>query len=162
MTSGSDTPTIETQALAALAIDLAGCPAGCLRFFAALFASPDPLLKVHPRLSIDMGVGGSTLMSRFARAGLPAPKAYVLGALFVRLRGAHEANPRPLVQLANSFDASSPQSLGRTVRQATGLTLSEFLAAGTAIDQLAVFRESLVASHIEKLRTFSPYAGVAR
>src|SRR4051812_40224875 len=59
---------IQREALAQLAIDLAGAEAECWRFFESLFTAP-PRLSTVRELSRDFGVLPSTLMSRFFRGG---------------------------------------------------------------------------------------------
>lgn len=69
--------------LGQLSVDLAGVPADCWRFFEALFLSPPRVVTVQ-QLSKQLNVLPSTLMSRFYRAELPAPKRYLAMARLVR------------------------------------------------------------------------------
>jgi len=150
-------PTIETQALAALALDLQGSSPDCLKFFAALFASHDPILKVR-RAFASEGVLESTLQSRFGRASLPSPKQYVDQAILVRLRGAAAAHPQwSFARLSAEFGASSPQSFGRFIRRVTGETSTEWLGQSTPEEELESFRASLILPYVETLRSFHPF-----
>src|SRR5436853_613989 len=74
---------IQRQALSQLAIDLSGVPQDCWLFFEALFTSPSRVATVR-LLADELDVLPSTLMSRFFRARLPAPKQYLASARLVR------------------------------------------------------------------------------
>lgn len=78
------------------------------------------------KLAMQLGIEPSTLMSRFYRARLPAPKKYLL---MTRLLYASWFLEHPRVSVAATADAllySSPQSFGRHVRTTLGLTASQF------------------------------------
>ena len=79
-TRGED---IQRHALGQLAIDLSGVPQDCWRFFEALFLAP-PRVSTVRVLARRLDVLPSTLMSRFFRARLPAPKQYLATARLVR------------------------------------------------------------------------------
>ena len=80
----------------ALADDLASAPEGCRRFFAALFAAPPEVGTVRALAQV-MGVLPTTLMSRFFRARLPAPKRYLAMARLVYAARLLETPRNPLV-----------------------------------------------------------------
>ncbi len=75
---------IQREALGRLAVDLAGVSPDCWRFFEALFLLPARVSTIRA-LARRLGVLPSTLMSRFFRARLPAPKQYLslLESLFL-------------------------------------------------------------------------------
>jgi hypothetical protein len=74
--SCGDGGDVERLALTALADDLAPAPEDCRRFFDALFKAPARTSTVR-ELALALGTLPSTLMSRFFRARLPAPKRYL-------------------------------------------------------------------------------------
>src|SRR5258708_21869156 len=65
--------------LGQLAIDLAGVPEDCWRFFETLFTCSPRIGNVR-LLAGYLGVLPSTMMSRFFRAGAPPPKQYLATA----------------------------------------------------------------------------------
>jgi AraC-like DNA-binding protein len=74
---------IHRTALAQLSLDLGDAPIGSLEFFRILFRdaeSPRTVREIAARLQVVP----STLMSRFYRASLPAPKHYLSGARLIR------------------------------------------------------------------------------
>ena len=77
--------SIGQEAIARVTADLAGAGPECVRFFRALFEAPAHVTTVRT-LAQELGVLPTTLMSRFFRARLPAPKRY-LWALATDLAG---------------------------------------------------------------------------
>ena len=93
-------------ALTALAADLAGTPPDCRQFFDALFKAP-PRTSTVRELARTLGVLPSTLMSRFFRARLPAPKRYLAYARLTqwwvaRSRPRARSNPLPMTYAMQS------------------------------------------------------------
>nr|MDQ2668396.1 helix-turn-helix domain-containing protein [Gemmatimonadota bacterium] len=111
--------------LGQLSVDLAGVPDDCWQFFEALFISAPRIGNVQ-QLSRQLCVLPSTLMSRFFRAGVPAPKRYLAMARLVRAARLFENSGFSVGNVANHLDYSSPQSFGRHVRTTLGLTAGEF------------------------------------
>jgi AraC-like DNA-binding protein len=146
---------IQREALTQLAIDLAGSHPECWRFFEALFASP-PRLSTVRALSVQLGVLPSTLMSRFFRAGLPAPKRYLAEARLVRAARLFENPGFSIANVANHLDYSSPQSFGRHVRTLLAITAGEFRRRFDGDGMLRHFRETLVLPHLPTLRQLRP------
>ncbi|HYW30102.1 MAG TPA: hypothetical protein VE869_01265 [Gemmatimonas sp.] len=68
--------SIERRAITRLTDDLRDAPPDCRRFFETLFLI-SPLVCTVRQLARGLGVVPSTFMSRFLRAGLPAPKRYL-------------------------------------------------------------------------------------
>lgn len=147
--------TIQRLVLGQLAIDLARVPPDCWAFFEALFRSP-PRVSTVRRLSDSLRVLPSTLMSRFFRAGLPAPKRYLAMARLVRAAHLFENQGFSVANVANHLDYSSPQSFGRHVRMMMGMTAVEFRCRRNTQSMLKVFREELVLPHLPTLRHFQP------
>ena len=150
---------IQRLALAQLADDLRGAPDDCWGFFEALFLSPPNVTTVR-RLSHNLGVYPSTLMSRFFRARLPAPKRYLATARLVRAAHLFENNGFSVSNIANHLEYSSPQSFGRHVRGLLGLSAQEFRERYDGAGMLDRFRRDLVLPHLKELRRLKPLAHV--
>jgi AraC-like DNA-binding protein len=146
---------IQREALTQLAIDLAGVHPECWRFFEALFLAP-PRMSTVRALSIQLGVLPSTLMSRFFRAGLPAPKRYLAEARLIRAARLFENPGFSIANVANHLDYSSPQSFGRHVRTLLHITAGEFRRQYDGESMLRHFRETLVLPHLITLRRLRP------
>jgi len=153
---GDDT---RRMALAQLALDLAGVPEDCWGFFDAVFAV-SPAHATVRSLARSLGVLPSTLMSRFFRAGLPAPKRYLACARLVRAARLFENGGYSIARVATHLDYSSPQSFGRHVRALLGLTAGEFRRRYDGEGMLERFRGELILPYIEVLRGFRPLAAM--
>lgn len=68
----------------------------------------------------------STLMSRFARAGLPSPKTYLASVRLLHAAHLFEAPGLSVADVVYRLEYSSPQSFGRHVRATLGITAGEF------------------------------------
>jgi AraC-like DNA-binding protein len=146
---------IRRFALGQLAADLAGAPEDCWRFFESLFGNGTGVSTVRA-LSRQLCVLPSTLMSRFFRAGLPAPKRYLAFARLVRAARLFENPGLSIANVANHLDYSSPQSFGRHVRTLMGMTALEFRRHYDGEGMLHCFREQLVLPYVTTLRRFRP------
>jgi AraC-like DNA-binding protein len=146
---------IRRLALGQIAVDLAGAPEDCWRFFVALFDTINSVSTVRA-LARQLCVLPSTLMSRFFRAGLPAPKRYLAFARLVRAARLFENPGLSIANVANHLDYSSPQSFGRHVRTLIGTTALEFRRRYDGEGMLHCFREQLVLPHVKMLRQFRP------
>jgi AraC-like DNA-binding protein len=146
---------IRCLALGQLAIDLAGAPEDCWRFFESLFSNGSTISTVRA-LARQLSVLPSTLMSRFFRAGLPAPKRYLALARLVRAARLFENPGLSIANVANHLDYSSPQSFGRHVRTLIGTTALEFRRRYDGEGMLHFFRERLILPHTTVLRQFRP------
>lgn len=142
-------------ALGMLSLDLLGVPEDCWRFFESLFRPPVACSTVRT-LSLELGVLPSTLMSRFFRAELPAPKRYLAYARLAHAARAFENPGLSIASVANHLDYSSPQSFGRHVRTLLGLSALEFRARYDGEGMLQRFREELVLPFLTTLRRFYP------
>ena len=150
---------INRLALAQLSTDLAGANPDCWRFFEILFGIPGRIGTVRS-LARHLGVIPSTLMSRFFRAKLPAPKKYLATARLVRAAQLFENPGLSIANVANRLDYSSPQSFGRHIRGLIQLTAVEFRQKYDGEGMLARFRGDLVLPYLEQLREFSPLSTV--
>lgn len=149
--------SVQRLALGKLSHDLEGASADCWRFFEVLFLSAPSICTVR-KLSRSLAVLPSTLMSRFFRAGLPAPKKYLAMARLVRAAHLFENHGFSVANVANHLEYSSPQSFGRHVRTILHLTAVEFRDRYDGAGMLDRFREELVLPYTVGLRRLSPLA----
>jgi AraC-like DNA-binding protein len=146
---------IQRQALGQLALDLSGASSDCWRFFETLFLAP-PRVSTIRVFSQRLDVLPSTLMSRFFRAKLPAPKRYLAMARLVRAARLFENPGFSVANVANHLDYSSPQSFGRHIRMLMGLTAVEFRERYDGEGMFQQFRERLVLPYRSQLRELRP------
>src|SRR5205085_6213377 len=116
---------MQRLALGKLAEDLEGASTDCWRFFQSLFLSPPSVCTVR-KLARSLEILPSTLMSRFFRAGLPAPKRFLTMARLVRAAHLFENRGFSVANISNHLEYSSPQSFGRHIRTLLHLTAVEF------------------------------------
>lgn len=147
--------SFERLALDRLGRDLAGAPADCHRFFHLLFRA-GPAVTTVRALARHLGVVPSTLMSRFYRARIPAPKRYLALSRLVRAARLFENPGLSVASVANALEYSSPQSFGRHVRTTVGLTAVRFRERYDGEGMLHRFRDDLVLPYAPALRTFTP------
>lgn len=148
---------IERLALARLAVDLSGVADDCWLFFETLLRDARSFCTVRA-LSRRLGVVPSTLMSRFFRLGIPAPKRYLA---YVRLMRAAKLCENPglsLATVANHLDYSSPQSFGRHVRTVLKMSAGEFRRRYDGEGMLERFRAELIAPYRARLAQLRPLA----
>lgn len=147
--------SINRLALAQVSMDLTGAHADCRQFFEILFSLPSGVGTVR-LLARYLGVVPSTLMSRFFRAKLPAPKRYLAMTRLIRAAQLFENPGLSVANVANRLDYSSPQSFGRHVRGLIHLTAVEFRQKYDGEGMLQRFREDLIIPYLDRLRTFAP------
>jgi AraC-like DNA-binding protein len=156
MLAAEESYDLRRHATETLAVDLAGAPDGCLRFFAALFSVPPSVTTVRGFAAV-IGVLPTTLMSRFFRLRLPAPKRYLAMARLVRAAQLLENPACTLTAASHYLDYSSAQSFGRHVRSMLGVSPRELRRRWSGVELFGRFREELVLPYRETLRGFSPY-----
>jgi AraC-like DNA-binding protein len=128
------------------------------RQFFATIVRVAPVTTTVRALAGVIGIDPNTLMSRFFRASLPAPKRYLS---MTRLLYAAWFLAMPKISVAATADAlhySSPQSFGRHVRTTLGITAAEFrrvLPMKAALDH---YRARLIDPYRETLKSFRPLA----
>lgn len=135
--------------------DLAGAPSDMVRFAEALFDGYSGARTVR-ELAQTLGVLPSTLVSRFFRARLPAPKRYLVFAGLVRAARLFENPGFSVADVANHLDHSSPQSFGRHVRTYLGVSASEFRRMYDGVSMMRRFRDELIRPYHSRLRRLSP------
>jgi AraC-like DNA-binding protein len=149
------TSEIHRIAVARISADIGAAAEGCRRFFEALFENAPSVRTVHD-LSRRLGVVPSTLISRFYRAELPAPKQYLALARLVCAARVFENPGLSIALVSNELDYSSPQAFGRHVRAQLNLTATDFRERYDGEGMLEHFRDQLVLPFVPSLRTFDP------
>lgn len=152
---------------------------GASRILAPVFASlpelaPDArlflevLIRLAPELPAVRAVARrleikpSTLMSRFARAGLPSPKTYLAAVRLLYAAQFFEGGGRSVADVAYRLDCSSPQSFGRTIRAMLGITPGEFRRRFPFPTALERFLAQLVLPYGRIWAEFRPLRGAQR
>lgn len=153
---GSEAPReVDRVALDAIRAELGAVTPECWLFFEALFTAADRMGTIR-ELALRAGVLPSTLMSRFFRAGLPAPKRYLAFARLLRAARLFEDTGHSIADVANALEYSSPQSFGRHVRTLLGLTAGEFRAQYGSARMLERLIDELVRPYATQLRVLRP------
>ena len=111
------------------------------------------------RLSRTLAVATSTLVSRFARHGLPSPKGYLAAMRLLHAAALFERGAMSVADVAYRMEYSSPQSFGRHLRATLGVTASEFRRRIPFPEALARFLARLAIPYREEWRTFHPLVG---
>src|SRR5215210_8589571 len=145
------------SALTQISLDLPGVSKDCWRFFELLF-DPSPKISTVRQLARHLNILPSTLMSRFFRARLPAPKRYLSLARLIRAARLFENPGLSVARVANHLDYSSPQSFGRHVRTVMRMSPVKFRSTFDGQGMLQYFRTELVLPHVDVLSTFRPSA----
>ena len=149
------TTTIESVAIRQLRADLVGANDDCLRFFDELFLAPRSLTTVR-QLARRLGVVPTTFMSRFFRAGIPAPKKYLATARLVRAARLLENPGYSLTQVAFLLEYSSPQSFSRHVAHSLQCGAAEFRNRYSGETMLEHMRQHLILPYQPQLLAFVP------
>lgn len=145
----------DERAMQQLMDDLIGAHEDTRRFVTALFAGYAGPRTVKA-LAASLGVLPSTMVSRFYRCGLPAPKLYLVYAGLVRAARLLENPGLSIADVSNHLDHSSPQSFARHIRTYLGLSAGDFRRIHTGSTMMQKLREDLVLPHREQLRVLSP------
>ena len=141
--------------LGQLSVDLAGAPEDCWRFFETLFLCPPRISNVR-MLARHLSVLPSSMMSRFFRAGLPAPKRYLGMARLVRAARLFENSGFSIANVAYHLEFSSPQSFGRHVRTLLHMTAGDFRHRYDGVGMFERFRQELMLPYLSVLRELHP------
>lgn len=147
--------TIEAVAIRRIRADLTGANDDCLRFFDELFLAPRSLTTVR-ELARRLGVVPTTFMSRFFRAGIPAPKKYLATARLVRAARLLENPGYSLTQVAFLLEYSSPQSFSRHVTHSLQCGAAEFRKTYSGEAMLEHMRQRLILPYQQQLIAFVP------
>jgi AraC-like DNA-binding protein len=146
---------LQRSALMQLSLDLPGISEDCWHFFELLFES-SPRISTVRQLSRHLNILPSTLMSRFFRAKLPAPKRYLSLARLIRAARLFENPGLSVARVANHLDYSSPQSFGRHVRTVMRISPVQFRTTFDGQGMLQHFRTELVLPYVDILCSFRP------
>lgn len=141
--------------LGQLTVDLAGAPEDCWKFFETLFDCSPRIGNVRT-LCRHLDVHPSTMMSRFYRAGVPAPKRYLATARLVRAARLFENPGFSIANVANHLDYSSPQSFGRHVRSLLSMNASDFRGHYDGMGMFERFRDELILPYTRQLSELRP------
>jgi AraC-like DNA-binding protein len=144
-------------ALGQLAMDLAGASEDCWFFFETLFTCSPRIGNVQ-MLGKHLGILPSTMMSRFFRAGAPAPKRYLAMVRLIRAARLFENVGFSIANVANHLDYSSPQSFGRHVQTLLQMTAGDFRARYDGTGMFERFRNELILPYLSILRELHPLA----
>jgi AraC-like DNA-binding protein len=147
--------TIEREAVRQIRALLVDAPEDCRRFFEGCLLAPARVSTVR-QLARRLGVGASTLMSRFYRAGLPAPKRYLAYARLLKAAALFENPGLSITQVSHALEFSSPQSFTRHVQSLLGLPALRFRHSYDGPRLLARLLDDLITPHLATLRHFRP------
>jgi AraC-like DNA-binding protein len=100
----------------------------------------------------------STLMSRFARAGLPSPKNYLAAVRLLHAAYLFEAAGLSVADVTYRLEYSSPQSFGRHLRAMLGVTALEFRRRFPFPVAIQRFVDLLIVPYLPVWRAFHPLA----
>jgi AraC-like DNA-binding protein len=146
---------LQRSALNQISLDLPGVSEDCWHFIELLF-EPSPKISTVRQLARHLNILPSTLMSRFFRAKLPAPKRYLSLARLIRAARLFENPGLSIARVANHLDYSSPQSFGRHVRTVMKMSPVKFRSTYDGQGMLQLFRTELVLPYADVLTTFRP------
>jgi len=117
-----------------------------------------PEVPTVTALAQQLSVRPSTLMSRFARAGLPSPKNYLAAVRLLHAAFLFETAGLSVADVAYRLEYSSPQSFGRHLRAMLGLTALEFRRRFPFPTALERFVALMMDPYRQIWRTFHPLA----
>jgi len=149
------TKAADRSALARIREELGSLTADGAQFFDALFLTTERIGTVR-ELAHRMGVLPSTLMSRFFRAKLPAPKRYLAYARLLRAARLFEDPGHSIADVANALDYSSPQSFSRHIRTLLCVSAGEFRREFSGDRMLERFIDELVRPYRRALSEIRP------
>ena len=128
------------------------------RMFVEAMIRLAPDVPTVTALATQLSVRPSTLMSRFARAGLPSPKNYLAAIRLLHAAFLFETVGLSVADVAYRLEYSSPQSFGRHLRAMLGLTALEFRRRFPFPVALERFVELMMEPYREIWRSFHPLA----
>lgn len=152
---GHPASPVAARILARIIPALGDCSEEARLFFEAV-ARLAPVLPTVRALARHLRQRPSSLMSRFGRANLPSPKSYLAGMRLLHAACLFRNPGLSVADVAYRLDYSSPQSFGRHVKAALGVTAGEFRHRFPFDVALARYVDLLVAPYREALRAFRP------
>ncbi len=148
--------SLAQRAAEALGDALVDASPGMRRFVVELFEVPPRVRSVRgyaPRF----GVLATTLMSRFFRAGLPAPRRYLALARLVRAAQLFESPRWTVESVAAELEYSSAQAFSRHLYLQLSLRPREFRRSYDGAAMLGRFADDVLVPYREQLRAFEPF-----
>jgi len=109
-------------------------------------------------IAAQLSVRPSTLMSRFARAGLPSPKSYLAAIRLLHAAHLFETAGLSVADVAYRLEYSSPQSFGRHLRAMLGVTALEFRRRYPFAVALERFISLMMEPYADVWKDFHPLA----
>lgn len=154
-------PSAEMRSLAQRAAEgLAGALAdvtpGMRRFVLTLF-EVSPRVRTVRGYAPRFGVLPTTMMSRFFRAGLPAPRQYLAWARLARAAQLFESPRWTVGAVAAELEHSSAQGFSRHLYRQLGVRPREFREQYGVGRMLERFADELIVPYGEVLRRFEPF-----
>lgn len=134
---------------------LDGATDGSRHFFAVLVRSA-PNIRNGKALAMLLNISSSTLLSRFFRASLPAPRTYLAMTRLLYASAFLETAGRSIADVAESLNYSSPQSFGRHIRIVLGIPAGEFRRTLTFTAALDHYTRHLIVPYQATFRRFDP------
>ncbi len=135
---------------------------GDTRLFVEAMIRLAPDTPTVTNLAQRLYVRPSTLMSRFARAGLPSPKNYLAAVRLLHASYLFEASGLSVADVSYRLEYSSPQSFGRHLRAMLGVTAIEFRKRFPFPLAVNRFIELMIAPYTHVWKTFHPLeAGIS-
>jgi AraC-like DNA-binding protein len=132
------------------------------RMFIELLVRSAPHTPVVRKLARQARVGCNTLTSRFARAGLPSPKTYLAAIRLLYAAQYFENEGLSVTDVAYRLECSSPQSFGRHLRAALGVTPGEFRRRYSFEDMIQRFIVGLVEPFAHQWKELRAFEGRTR
>ena len=126
------------------------------RYFIENMVRAAPRIHTVRELAREFGVHPSSMMSRFFRHQLPAPKRYLAATRLLYASAHFEGASVSVADVAYRLNYSSPQSFGRHVKAMMGMTPGYFRYRFTMERMIGHFVDTLILPHREALRTFDP------
>jgi AraC-like DNA-binding protein len=150
-------PTSPTAAaiLGRVMPELDEAPADCRLCFETLIRVAPGTPTVRD-LCRRYGLRAPSFVSRFFRARLPSPKRYLTSLRLVYVAAMFEVRGLSVADAAYQLDYSSPQSFGRHLKAATGLTPREFRRTMPFPRALEQFHHQMIVPYRAALRAFRP------
>lgn len=151
--AGRDAARLQASIITALG----DVPPDTRLFFEALVRFSPEVVTARD-LADRLRVRDTTLMSRFARAGLPSPKSYLAAMRLLHAALLFDRRGLTVADVAYRLEFSSPQSFGRHVRALLGMSTSELRRRFPFPAALARFIEVMIDPYRQVFKTFRPLA----
>jgi AraC-like DNA-binding protein len=131
------------------------------RLFFEVLTRLAPVIRTVRALARHLRIPASTLMSRFLRASLPSPKAFLAAMRLVHAAYLFRNPGLSVADVAYRLDFSSPQSFSRHLRAMLGVTAAEYRRRFPFEVALNRYVDLLITPYRETFRAFRPlHAGI--